>query len=161
MRYLPDGRMLASTGTVRDSASKRSIDNGIPARPAIATRWMTALVEPPKAKTTVIAFSKDSRVNGDAGSDTIRRPAATAIRGWSLSAAGIDAAPGMVTPSASTAEVMVDAVPIVMQWPGDDAIRSSTSSHSASVIFPARSSAQYFQTSDPEPRVDPRQFARS
>ena len=91
----------------------------------------------------------------------MRRPAATAMRGWSASAAGIEAAPGIVRPSASTAEVMVEAVPIVMQWPGDEAIRSSTDSQSASVIRPARSSSQYFQTSEPEPSVEPRQRARS
>src|SRR4051794_34204577 len=108
MRYLPLGRMLASRGTVRESAPKRSSDNGTPARPAIAIRWITAFVDPPKAKTTVIAFSNDSSVKGDDGKATIRRPDATAIRGWSLSAAGIDAAPGIVTPSASTADVIVD-----------------------------------------------------
>ena len=40
-------------------------------------------------------------------------------------------------------------------------MRSSTSSHSAWVMFPARSSAQYFQTSEPLPSVEPRQRARS
>ena len=112
---------------------------------------MTALVEPPSARTTRTAFSKDSRDSGGSGRSTIRRPAATAMRGWSESAAGIDAAPGSVNPRASTADVIVDAVPIVMQWPGEDAIRSSTDSQSASVIRPARSSSQYFQTSEPTP----------
>ena len=107
--------MFARTGTLRESSSKRSSDSGTPARPAIAIRWMTAFVEPPKARTTVMAFSKDSKVKGEDGSDTIRRPEATAMRGCSESAAGIDAAPGSVTPSASAADVIVDAVPIVMQ----------------------------------------------
>ena len=78
-----------------------------------------------------------------------------AMRGWSESAAGIDAAPGMVRPNASTADVIVDAVPIVMQCPGDDAIRSSIAAQSSSVISPARSSSQYFHTSEPEPRSPP------
>ena len=98
----------------------------------MAIRWMTALVEPPSASTTLIAFSKDSSESGDGGRETMRRPDATAIRGWSLSAAGMDAAPGNDTPSASTAEVIVEAVPIVMQWPGDEAIRSSAEAQSAS-----------------------------
>src|SRR3954447_23953320 len=122
---------------------------------------MTALVEPPRARTTLMAFSNEARERGDAGSETIRRPVATAIRGWSESAAGIDAAPGMVRPRASTADVMVDAVPIVMQCPGDDAMRSSADAQSSSVMRPARSSSQYFQTSEPEPSTDPRQDARS
>ena len=45
----------------------------------------------------------------------MRRPESLAIRAWRESAAGIDAAPGSVKPSASAAEVIVDAVPIVMQ----------------------------------------------
>src|SRR3954454_10973889 len=73
----------------------------------------------------------------------------------------MDAAPGRDKPNASTAEVMVDAVPIVMQWPGDEAIRSSAEDQSSSLIVPARSSSQYFHTSDPEPSVWPRQEARS
>ena len=52
----------------------------------------------------------------------MRRPLAAAIRGAPESAAGIDAAPGSVMPSASAAEVIVDAVPIVMQWPGERAM---------------------------------------
>ena len=161
MRYLPDGRMFARTGTVREKWSKSSRERSTPARPAMATRWMTALVEPPKARTTRTAFSKDSRESGGSGRSTIRRPAATAMRGWSESAAGIEAAPGMVRPRASTAEVIVEAVPIVMQWPGDDAMRSSTDSQSSSVIRPARSSSQYFQTSEPSQGSEPRQRARS
>src|SRR3954470_24737432 len=73
----------------------------------------------------------------------------------------MDAAPGNVSPSASTADVIVEAVPIVMQCPGDDAMRSSAESQSASVMRPARSSSQYFQTSEPEPSVVPRQLARN
>ena len=83
----------------------------------------------------------------------MRRPVALAMRGWLESAAGIDAAPGSVSPSVSTAEVMVEAVPITMQCPYERAMPSSTSRQSSSVIVPARSSAQYFQRSVPEPSV--------
>ena len=64
-------------------------------------------------------------------------------------------------PSASTAAVMVEAVPMVMQWPGERAMPSSTPCQSSSVMLPARSSAQYFQVSDPEPSVLPFQLPRS
>ena len=84
---------------------------------------------------------------------TMRRPVSVAMRAWRESAAGIDAAPGSVKPSASAAEVMVDAVPIVMQWPGERAMPSSISRHCSSVRLPARFSAQYFQTSEPLPSV--------
>ena len=80
---------------------------------------------------------------------------------WRESAAGMDAAPGSVSPRASAALVIVEAVPIVMQWPGDRAMPCSISCQSCSVMFPARNSAQYFQTSEPEPSVAPPQLPRS
>ena len=49
------------------------------------------------------------------------------MRLWLESAAGIEEAPVSVMPSASTAAVIVDAVPIVMQWPCERAIPSSSS----------------------------------
>src|SRR5438876_552713 len=128
---------------------------------------MAALVEPPQASTKVTALSKDDGVRrffGVASSHTIstaRLPVAVAIFAWWESAAGIDAEPGSARPSASAAEVMVDAVPIVMQWPGERAIPSSTSCQSAFVMLPARSSAQYFQVSLPLPRNWPRKSPRS
>ena len=92
---------------------------------------------------------------------TIRRPVCAAITACRESAAGIDAAPGKVTPNASTALVIVDAVPIVMQCPGDRAIPFSISCQSCWVMFPARRSAQYFQVSEPDPKVVPPQCPRS
>ena len=81
---------------------------------------------------------------------TMRRPVAVAIRAWRESAAGIDAAPGSVTARAPRSrDVIVDAVPIVMQWPGERAMPFSISSHASSVSLPARFSAQYFQMSEP------------
>ena len=56
---------------------------------------------------------------------TMRRPVSVAIRAWRESAAGIDAAPGSVKPIASAADVIVDAVPIVMQCPGERAMPCS------------------------------------
>src|SRR6266581_5189742 len=128
---------------------------------------MAALVEPPQASTQVTALSNEdgvSRLFGVASSHTMstaRLPVAVAICAWCESAAGIDADPGSARPSASAAEVMVDAVPIVMQWPGERAMPCSISCQSCSVIFPARNSAQYFHTSEPEPSVAPPQLPRS
>ena len=92
---------------------------------------------------------------------TIRRPVCAAITACRESAAGIDAAPGRVTPSASAALVIVEAVPIVMQCPGERAMPFSISCQSSWVMFPARRSAQYFQVSDPDPNVVPPQCPRS
>ena len=115
--------MLASTGVRCASSSKRSRFSGTPARPAIATRWISALVEPDSAWTTVIALSNACGVRISAGFrsshtiSTIRRPLAVAMRAWLASGAGIEAAAGSVRPRVSATEVIVDAVPMVMQWP--------------------------------------------
>ena len=93
------------------------------------------------------------------GSETMRRPAATAIRGWSECAAGIEAAPGMRHAQAPRPPTSSSTpFPSSCSGPGEEAIACSTSSQSACVMFPARSSAQYFHTSEPEPRVSPRQL---
>ncbi len=158
---------MAITGVLREIASKRSRSSGTPALRAIAMRWIAALVEPPQASTQVTALSNEEGVRrffGVASSHTIstaRFPVAVAIFAWWESAAGIDAEPGSARPSASAAEVMVDAVPIVMQWPGERAMPSSISSQSFSVIVPARSSAQYLRESLPEPSTCPCQLPRS
>ena len=49
-------------GTRSLAAWKSSIPSGTPAARAIAMRCNTALVEPPRAITTTMAFSKASRV---------------------------------------------------------------------------------------------------
>src|SRR5438876_11197820 len=119
---------------------------------------MIALVDPPIASTVVIALRNDASVRRSDGFrsshaiSTMRRPVAEAMTACGESAAGIDAAPGSVNPSASAALVIVDAVPIVMQWPGDRALPWSISPQSCSVLLPARSSAQYFRASEREPR---------
>ena len=133
----------------------------------MAMRWMIAFVEPPRASTQTIALRKAARVQtsdsltSSQTISTIRRPLCAPITACRESAAGIDAAPGSVTPSASTALVIVDAVPIVMQCPGERAMPFSISCQSSSVIAPARRSAQYFQVSDPDPSVVPPQCPRS
>ncbi len=79
----------------------------------------------------------------------------------SESAAGIDVPPGNTKPKLSAMDVMVEAVPMVIQWPYDRAIPSSTSFQSSCVMFPARSSSQYFQLSAPLPKDTPFQLPRS
>ncbi len=159
--------MLAITGTLREIWSNSSSDRATPARRAIATTWMMALVEPPIAMCVVIAFSKAAGVRifpGVRSSHTIstmRRPAWAHMRGWAASAAGIDEAPGSVMPIASAIAIMVAAVPMVMQVPNERAMPLSMSAQAASVIRPARFSSQYFHTSEPEPSVCPRQLPRS
>ena len=76
-------------------------------------------------------------------------------------AAPAEVEPGSARPSASIALVMVEAVPIVMQVPGERAMPSSTPCHSSSVMLPARSSAQYFNVSLPLPRNLPWKSPRS
>ena len=74
-------------------------------------------------------------------SSTIWRPAASATCARRESTAGIAAAPGSVSPSASVMHAIVDAVPIVMQWPFERDIEFSISVKSPSLIRPLRSSS--------------------
>ena len=137
----PTGGCCASSGVRRPSASKSSSPRSTPARRAIAIRWMIAFVEPPIASTVVIALRNAARVQDVGRLEVLPHhvddaPAGrAAIAAWRESAAGIEAAPGSVTPSASTALVIVDAVPIVMQCPGERAIPCSISCQSCSVMF--------------------------
>ena len=111
------------TGTLRLAASKSSSVMLWPARRAMAMTWITALVEQPMAMATAMALRKAERVWIFAGvrsshtMSTMRRPAAAAMRMWLTSAAGMDDVPGSVMPMTSAIAVMVDAVPMVMQWP--------------------------------------------
>ena len=54
-------------------------------------------------------------------------------------------------PSASASAFIVDAVPIVLQCPGDGAAEEIISTYSASSISPVASSSRAFQTMVPEP----------
>ena len=119
---MPDGRTLSTNGVVRDSSSKRASGSGTPTRPARATRWITALVEPPIAMRARIALSKAFAVRIALGRgppalaiSTARRPASSAICSRRESGAGMAALPGSVIPSVSAIEAIVEAVPITMQ----------------------------------------------
>src|SRR5262249_51186871 len=95
----------------------------MPARPAIAVRWMIPLVEPLNAISVAMALSNAADVAISRGFrsaqtiSTMRRPLALAIRAWEESAAGMEDAPGKVSPSASVTAAIVEAVPMVMQVP--------------------------------------------
>jgi hypothetical protein len=54
-------------------------------------------------------------------------------------------------PSASTIDAIVDAVPIVMQWPAERDMQDSASIMSPSVISPVFSISVNFHTCVPEP----------
>ncbi len=97
----------------------------------------------------------------DMAISTARRPVASAAWARRASTAGIDAVPGKHMPSASTSDVMVEAVPISLQCPAEGLAADSSSSKSASVIFPARSSSAYFHVSVPTPSCLPRKCAGS
>ena len=62
---------------------------------------------------------------------TMRRPAMRASTLRRASTAGMAALPGMPTPSASTIEAMVEAVPMVMQWPCERCMHDSASWNSS------------------------------
>jgi hypothetical protein len=59
-------------------------------------------------------------------------------------------------PSASTIDAIVDAVPIVMQWPAERDMHDSTSTMSASFISPVFNISVNFHTCVPEPMSSPR-----
>jgi hypothetical protein len=98
---------------------------------------MTAFVPPPIAISSVIALSNASAVRSCEGRSpscaiaTARDPVSSAARVRSASTAGIEAVPGRDRPSASTIEVIVEAVPISLQLPYGVEAAASSSSNSA------------------------------
>ncbi len=110
---------------------------------AIANRCSTALVDPPRAMTTVMAFSKALRVRMSRGRKpsftnfTTASPARRESALFSSPTASCAELPGSDKPSASIAEAMVLAVYIPPQLPGPGIAVRSTSLSSASEIFPA------------------------
>ena len=120
------------------------------------------MVDPPIAASATIALRNDpadSTVDGRRPAATIStasRPAACALSSSRLSGAGIPATPGIVIPSASAMQAMVDAVPIVLQWPRLRIIDDSDAVKSCSVSSPARTCSDSFHTSVPQPSGWPR-----
>ena len=127
--------------TARNLVELSSRSSVRPQRRASATRWMKAFVEPPMAISTAIAFSNASQGQNVAKASSppkpsrrSRSPQFIAMRMWFESGAGIEDAPGSVMPSASASAVMVEAVPIVMQKPGERAMPFSMLFQSSSVM---------------------------
>ena len=143
MAYLPAGRMSARTGTLAPIRVKSSMESGMPAACAIASRWSTAFVEPSRAMVTVIAFSKASRLKISEGlmprsiSRTTASPAARqSFRFWSDTASWADEL-GSDKPRASMADAMVFAVYMPPQEPGPGIDVASMSLSAISDKFPA------------------------
>ena len=84
-------------------------------------------------------------------SSTMRCPARCAVWSRRASTAGQVAEYGSCIPSPSARQAIVDAVPIVMQCPGERAIAPSATAHSAGVMVPAASSSSKRHTCVPEP----------
>ena len=133
----------------------------------MAIRWITALVLPPMAASVRIAFSKASRVRicesfwSSWTICTMRRPACRASTLRRPSTAGYAALPGSPTPSASTIDAIVLAVPIVMQWPWLRCMQLSASKKSCSLSVPARTCSLMLHTPVPEPSSWPRHLPLS
>ena len=136
IEYLPLGRRSASTGTRAPMRVKSSSVSGTPASCAIASRCSTALVEPPSAMTTVMAFSNASRVRMSRGRmprfDQVddRRAGPLGSRAACLrETASCAELFGRLMPSASMAEAIVLAVYMPPQEPGPGmAVRSTSRS---------------------------------
>ena len=132
IRYLPDGRRLASTGTRPGElveAVQRQRDAGSAGhRDQVDDRVGRAAQREHDRDRVLEVLRRQRQRRQRRRSAAPRRPPC---------ADGPNARPGSKRrpakprPSASTADVIVDAVPIVMQCPGDDAIACSTSSQSA------------------------------
>jgi len=124
---------------------KSSIDSSTPAACAIATRCSTALVEPPRAMTSVIAFSKAARVMMSRGrmSRSSRCITASEARRQSAFLSSETAAwaelSGRLMPSASMAEAIVLAVYMPPQEPGPGMAHCSTAWRCSRVIWPRAS----------------------
>ena len=127
----------------------------------MASRWITAFVDPPIAALTRIAFSNAALVMMAEGRrssrtrPTITWPARCAVSYRRASTAGQVAEYGSCMPSASAIDAMVDAVPIVMQCPLERAMQPSAKTHSSWVIRPATRSSSNRHTAVPEPTSVP------
>ena len=142
MTYFPLGLRSASTGTRFPISVKSSMDNSTSAECAIARRCSTALVEPPRAITTVMAFSKALRVMISRGRIPFSNKWSTAAPASKLSrflssliAAWAELL-GRLMPRASMADAMVLAVYIPPQDPAPGMAVSSTSCNSSSEYSP-------------------------
>ena len=142
MLYLPLGLRSQSTGTLLPISVKSSSSSGMSAEWAMANRWRTAFVEPPRQMTTVIAFSNASRVMMSRGQIffsirlTTAAPAASASRRFSSDTASCAELSGKLIPRASIADDIVLAVYIPPQEPAPGIALVSISFNSSSLSLP-------------------------
>ena len=140
--WLPNGLTSARCGTRAPTREKSSRVSSTSASFAIASRCRTALVEPPKAMTTAMAFSNASLVRMSLAVMPRRSSSTTA---WPLrlanpsrrrSVAGGEALPGSDMPSASAALAIVFAVYIPPHAPSPGQMARSMASTSSRLISP-------------------------
>ena len=128
---------------------------------AMALRWIGALVDPPIAELTRIAFRNAARVRMSDGFrsaatiSTMRRPVSQAHSWRSRCGAGIAAEPGSDIPRASVRLFIVVAVPMVLQNPVEGAELATSLINWALSISPAASISRAFHTIVPEPVRSP------
>ena len=143
MWYLPCGLVSAMWGTRPATRLKSSRLSMTPASEAMASRCSTALVDPPRALTTAMAFSNASRVRMSLGRISLRSRFSTATPlAWAkssrrLSGAGGDDDPGSAMPRASATAAMVLAVNMPAHDPSLGQAPHSISLSSASSMSPA------------------------
>ena len=139
---LPNGLTSARCGTFAPMRLKSASDSLTSASWAIASRCSTALVEPPNAITTAIAFSNASLVKMSRAvmprrsSPTTASPLRRAYPSRRRSVAGGAALPGSDMPSASAALAMVLAVNMPPQAPSPGQMARSIASTSSRGINP-------------------------
>ncbi len=139
----PQGFMSAMIGVRAEMRSKSSIVKSIPKSRAIATRWSTALVEPPVAATDATAFSNDSLVTNDRGvrfsrtTRTASRPSSYAASSFARCIAGMPFVPNGDSPRKSRIVDIVLAVNWPPHAPAPGHATDSSSCRSASLSLPA------------------------
>ena len=142
MTKRPNGFTSAKCGTLSPMRLKSAKLSSTRASLAIANRCKTALVEPPRAIRTAIAFSKaglvimSREVMPWRNISTTASPEATANPSRRLSTAGGAALPGKDIPRASPIDAMVLAVYMPPQAPSPGQIARSMASTSSRVIKP-------------------------
>ena len=92
---------------------------------------------------------------------TTSRPVAWDLSSSAASGAGVPAVPGSVMPRASATHAIVDAVPIVLQWPLLRIMADSEARNSCADRFPARTSSLSCHTPVPQPSGWPRKVPLS
>ena len=143
MWNLPPGFMSAMCGTLSAMRLKSSRSRSTRASFASASRCSTALVEPPSAEVSAMAFSKASLVMiwrdvmPRRSKLTTAAPARSASPSRRPSIAGGDAVPGRLIPMASAIELIVLAVNMPPHAPSPGHAFDSIWWSSSSVIVPA------------------------